>query len=253
MLNFIYGSSERIFLNTSIGCNASCNYCYLPQLGVRGNNARITAEDLLEALQNMTYFKKGREGSILSLGCYSECLDIQNIGETFKLLVGLLSLENRIQLATKQKFAVDLAQYIDENRIYKHQVTLYVSMPTISGITKLEPGTVGYEDRVCNIELCERYEIPKVLYIKPFLPNITAKDLSKYLTLVRKYQLPVVVGNYLRDGCKAVAADVGEGLLFDSGSSDEKVNFISELRKYTTVYEHSTEAMISGKAMHTKI
>ena len=46
------------------------------------------------------------------------------------------------------------------------------------------------------------------------------------------------------DGDEENVADVGEGLLYDSGASDEKENFILELRKYTTVYEHSTEAMI---------
>ena len=51
MLNFIYGSSERIFLNASIGCNAGCSYCYLPRLGIRGNGARIAAENLLETLR----------------------------------------------------------------------------------------------------------------------------------------------------------------------------------------------------------
>ena len=69
--------------------------------------------------------KKGRKGSILSLGCYSECLDNQNISETFRLLAGLMPLGNRIQLATKQRLSVDLAQYIAENRLYKQQVTLF--------------------------------------------------------------------------------------------------------------------------------
>ena len=52
---------------------------------------------------------------------------------------------------------------------------------------------MSYEDRVFNIELCEQYDIPCVLYMKPFLPNITAKDLPKYMVLVQKYQLLVVV------------------------------------------------------------
>ena len=47
-----------------------------------------------------------------------------------------MPLGNRIQLATKQRLSVDLAQYIAENRLYKQQVTLYVSMPTISGMKK---------------------------------------------------------------------------------------------------------------------
>ena len=75
-------------MNTSIGCNAGCSYCYLPRLGISGSDVRIAAENLLEALQKVTYLKEGRKGSILSLGCYSECLDNQNISETFRLSAG---------------------------------------------------------------------------------------------------------------------------------------------------------------------
>ena len=244
MLNFIYGSSKRIFLNTAIGCNAKCSYCYLPKLGVRGSETRTTADKVLDVLQNVEYLQKGREGSVISLGCYSECLDTANISETYKLLAGLFPLENKIQLATKQKISTVMAQHIVCNRVYREQVTVYISMPTISHIPHMEPGTASYKDRVSNIELCELYDIPKVLYIKPFITDVTINDLSKYIALVQKYRLPVVVGNYLSDGGEEIAADVGEGFLYDSGASDEKADFIFELRKYTDVFKHSTEAML---------
>jgi len=40
--NYLYGNKERLFLNTNLGCNAQCSYCYLPilnfNLGKTPNN-----------------------------------------------------------------------------------------------------------------------------------------------------------------------------------------------------------------------
>ena len=30
---YLSGEKDRIFINTSLGCSASCEYCYLPDLG----------------------------------------------------------------------------------------------------------------------------------------------------------------------------------------------------------------------------
>lgn len=244
MLNFLYGSSKRIFLNTSIGCNSKCKYCYLPKLGVKEKQMQISAENLLNVLQNTEYLNRGRKGSIISLGCYSECLDTDNLDETNKLLAGLLPMGNPIQLATKQKLTERLSMNIVRCRKYIQQVTIFISMPTISDINKIEIGTASYEERVLNMELCERYNIPKVLYIKPFLKDVTTKDVSKYIDLIHKFKLPVVVGNFLYDTFIESPADVGEGLLYDGGLCDEKEDFMTELRKHTVVFEHSTEFMM---------
>ena len=74
---------------------------------------------------------------------------------------------------------------------------IYISMPTISLIEQLESGTALANQRITNIENCIRHNIPVVLYIKPFLENITESDLEKYIKIVRKYRIPAVVGGYL--------------------------------------------------------
>ena len=193
----IYGTSERIFVNTAIGCNACCKYCYMPKLGHKKKEKTISGEMAVQQVLNMTCFSPGKNGTVLSLGCYSECLDLQNMKETETVVQGLLPLGNRIQLATKQIVTEHFLEIIKRYQMYDEQMHIYISMPTISLIEQLESRTALANQRITNIENCIRHNIPVVLYIKPFLENITESDLEKYIKIVRKYRIPAVVGRYL--------------------------------------------------------
>ena len=189
----------------------------------------------------MTCFSPGKNGTVLSLGCYSECLDLQNMKETETMVQGLLPLENRIQLATKQIVTEHFLEIIKRYQMYDEQMHIYISMPTISLIEQLESGTVSANQRITNIENCIRHNIPVVLYIKPFLENITDSDLEKYIKIVRKYRIPAVVGGYLYTEPNGKLVDVGNGRLYEGNQELGRIKFINELRKHTQVYEHSTE------------
>ena len=237
----IYGTSERIFVNTAIGCNACCKYCYMPKLGHKKKEKTISGEMAVQQVLNMTCFSPGKNGTVLSLGCYSECLDLQNIKETETVVQGLLPLGNRIQLATKQIVTEHFLEIIKRYQMYDEQMHIYISMPTISLIEQLESGTALANQRITNIENCIRHNIPVVLYIKPFLENITESDLEKYIKIVRKYRIPAVVGGYLYTEPNGKLADVGNGRLYEGNLEFGRIKFINELRKHTQVYEHSTE------------
>lgn len=237
----IYGTSERIFVNTAIGCNACCKYCYMPKLGHKKKEKTISGEMAVQQVLSMTCFSPGKNGTVLSLGCYSECLDLQNMKETEMVVQGLLPLENRIQLATKQIVTEHFLEIIKRYQMYDEQMHIYISMPTISLIEQLESGTVSANQRITNIENCIRHNIPVVLYIKPFLENITESDLEKYIKIVRKYRIPAVVGGYLYTEPNGKLADVGNGRLYEGNQELGRIKFINELRKHTQVYEHSTE------------
>ena len=53
---YIFGDSNRLFLNTALGCSSACSYCYLPTLGypISTNNIelKISAEHLFNLLKN---------------------------------------------------------------------------------------------------------------------------------------------------------------------------------------------------------
>lgn len=244
MLSFVYGSSKRIFLNTTIGCNSNCKYCYLHSM--QGNTTKLyrqAADEVYNSLEALSFFERGKDGTILSIGCYSECMDAENVQQTEILLRKLILLGNRIQLATKRKIPVGVLKEISRLRKDPMQITIYVSLPTISYIKEIEPGTACFADRMFNIEMCRMYDIPAVLYIKPFLKGITACDVDKYIDIVQKYDISAVVGDYLSAERKEnLIADVGEGKLFESIQENGDMQyFINRLREYTCVYRHSVD------------
>lgn len=243
MEEFVYGTGKRIFINTALGCNANCKYCYLPHLGYERKKKVISGETAVQMLRNMSCFEEGKNGTIISIGCYSECLDKQNMKETKKIIQNVLPLGNKVQLATKQSVTEEVCKLIERNRIFTEQMKVYISMPTFSLISQMEPGTVPVELRIRNIEKCMKYNIPVVLYIKPFMDKITDLDLEQYINILKTYKIPVVVGGYLYTEKADMVADVGNGRLYETDHIEERKKFVHELKKYSKVYEHSTELL----------
>ena len=240
-MKFVYGSSERIFVNTSIGCNSSCQYCYLPKINGKQSVLNISEEEAIWQVKQLTEFKEGEEGTIISIGCYSECLDEINREKTRRILEAFLPRKNYIQLATKQRIEPELINSILMKRCFKQQISIYVSMPTISRISEIEKGTVSLEGRVNNIKTCVENGIQVVLYIKPFLGKVTSQDKALYVELIKKYNIPVVIGPYLTTDNLEVMSDVGETALYERKMGKEYDDFIEEIEKVTKVVRHSTE------------
>ena len=240
-MEFVYGSKERIFINTDIGCKAKCSYCYLPHLVSQYKIKAISVQEAIILVENTTLFKDGEEGTILSIGCYSECLDKENILKTKELIEHFISYGNYIQLATKQKIPQIIIDTIIQHRKFEHQVIIYVSMPTMSEIDQLEEGTASVNTRLENIKHCVISNIPVVLYIKPFIEGITDKDTDTFLKILQENNIPVIIGDFLSTSSSLKIADVGENKLYECPESIAYKQFISNFSEKCRYYKHSTE------------
>lgn len=202
---------------------------------------RISAEEAINRVVRMREYFPGKENTIISLGCYSECMFHDNVKDTMEIIRYFSRKNNYIQLATKQNLSEAICQLIVDSRMFKEQINIYVSMPTYTKIPFWEPGTASLEERVHNIYLCKKYGINVVIYIKPYLENITMKDTEYYIDLVKEYNVPVVVGEYLSTEVSQISSEVGGGLLYEKNTTKEMERFIEKLSSYTTVYRHSTD------------
>lgn len=243
-LRRVYGNAERVFVNNTIGCNADCAYCYLRELGdEQGSTWKYTYIDALEQLRAMKEFKLGKQGTIVSLGCYSECWSDENREDTRRLICELAGSNNPIQMATK-KYLGNIED-IDQCLQYKEQLTIYVSIPTISESRKIEKNAELVKQRIRNFELNSVLKNCNfVLYIKPVLQDITIKDIEQYAGIMKKYGVPCVVGEYLaynKTG-KWTKDMVGEGYLQEKPVADvDKI--IERLQKEGQVFRHSIEVI----------
>lgn len=244
MGHWVYGNKERIFINTALGCSAHCQYCYLPMLGMRNDSNTISAEDALSCLLEFKDFIPGPDGSILSIGCYSECWSAQNKPETFKLLKKLAGFKNYIQLATKKQITQAELSCINTISRFKNQIGIYLSVPTLSSSSKLELGTDPIDKRLSPLITAKDYQnLYFVLYIKPVLPEITGQDKERYKELMLHYQVPSVIGPLLSGADQSAnrsCALVGEGNLYEvpSGEADALKAFLS---RFGGTYTHSTD------------
>lgn len=240
MKHFVYGNSYRIFLNTALGCTSRCQYCYLPDLGMGGDPVYISAEETLSLLHQSKDFVPGTQGTILSLGCYSECWDEVNKPETVKLLASLASQGNYLQMVTKQAISREESIALDALAQYPGQLGIYLSIPTLSQAGKLEPGTALPEARLAPLHWQEELKnIYFVLYLKPILPCVTLSDVEIYGQLMESFHMPAIVGPLLaKDNAGNVL--VGESCLREV-TCDESEILKQRLSSHGNVYIHSTE------------
>lgn len=238
---------NRLFVNTSLGCSANCSYCYLPLLnyskGKKLNNY-IKAEDLIAQIESYEGIKYGKNGTLISFGCYSECWDDINKPQTIKLIKYFLDKGNQIQFSTKR--FVDYNDLIEIKKYIKYygQLTIFISSATISEYDKYEKGTTAPLKRFESFNIIEKLNIPVVLYIKPVLKNITIKDINKYIEVIKKYNIKdVIVGSILKtNGTGEVAPFINDNSIHTKPIDEEK-NITDLLSQVSNVYTKSIHVL----------
>lgn len=238
---------DRLFINTSLGCTANCSYCYLPILKYsKGKklDTYITASEIIEQIKLYDGFKEGKDGTLISFGCYSECWDEQNKPQTIELIKYFLEKGNQIQLSTKKY--IDYKDLININNFIKYygQLTIFISSATISEWDKFEKGTTEPTERFKSFEISNKINIPVVLYIKPVLYNITLKDVDKYVEVIKKYDIKnVVVGSIIKtNGTGEVTPFVNDNSMHTEPIEQEKT-IIKSLSTVSNVYTKSIHVL----------
>lgn len=242
---YLYGNNERLFLNTNLGCLSNCSFCYLPDLSINKNgydNQKISIENLVTRLKNNSNFIKGKKGTILSIGCYSECWDKSNKLDTILLLNNLLEFNNPIQLSTKRKITKKDLELINLSQIkYKGQLSIYISNSSITKYKEYEDKTTKPSIRFKSFDLINEFHlIDFYLYIKPVIKDITIKDKIKYINLIKKYNLDVIVGEYFEIS-QDVNAPIGNAILGYSKKENDTEILKNIFSEFCNVYKYSIE------------
>ena len=249
-MEFVYGDKNRIFINLTLGCASRCSYCYLPNLGLKLGEIdlpSITPAQAVSLVKKNKHLIKGKQGTILSIGCYSECFDRFNKNNTLKLIKALLEYKNPIQIATKRKVDVEDIKSIIDCIDWKGQLTLFISSATLADWNSLERGTDPPSQRFLSFKNISINNIPTFLYLKPILDKITRKSLSNYRNVIKTNKpTGTIVGElFLPVGSKQLSrsiAPIAEGRLACKPSS-EILSIGESFSDITVVFKHSTEAV----------
>lgn len=193
---YLEGDEKRLFLNTNLGCSSNCSYCYLSAVElVKGKDPdkKIGINELIVKLENTQGFIKGKQGTKLSIGCYSECWDQTNKKDTIALINKLLEYGNPIQIATKQYISDEDFSKITKINL-NGQISIYISSSSISMYKQYEQGTVEPRKRFESFELIEKFNIPMYLYMKPVIKDVTINDLELYKKIIENIKLMLLLG-----------------------------------------------------------
>lgn len=241
----VSGDQKRLFINTGIGCEGGCKYCYLPHIGISDVDRNIDKMAIVRDVERREKggeFIKGSHGTVVSFGCFTECWN-ENIRKlTLELLLYFINKGNYIQLATKEFIEQNDIELLKNHLKFKNQLTINVSLPVYYKAKQIEPNTEDVKKRIENFKYNKIYEMDIVLYIKPVLENITIKNLDIYIELINKYKLKVIVGNYLevnrmKGGTLHI---IGNQEMWQRDSEQQK-KLVMVLKKITQVYENSVQ------------
>ncbi len=234
-------SSGRIFVNNVIGCEAGCTYCYLPKIGIQGKTI-YSFEEVKAEFQRLS--RPLPEESIISIGCYAECMLEENLECMKKIVSYFAELGYDIQIATKKKIPLTWLNQIEDLLLKKNQLNIFVSIPTVSNAEKIEPEADAINLRLQNFEYKSKNgKVRFVMYIKPFLEGITDQDADRYLEMLDKYKIDVVVGALFQSECQSgEKVKVGDHEMFEKIST-KREEFIHLLSSRTKVYKHSVDVI----------
>lgn len=252
MRDYIYGDARRLFINTELGCRSGCSYCYLPQIGLKINAEisdikRASAGQILDALKIDPRFVAGKGGTLISVGCFSECWDAEARSSSIGLINGLLEFENSIQMATKREIKIKDLEKINISATRVGQFGVFVSSATISNWSTFERGTTSPEKRFNSFECCAKLGVRSFLYIKPVIPGVTILDAQLYGQLMERHGVPVVVGDAFIPAALDGDSPISKRLMV---SSHPDVDYLrAELKNFGNVFSNSDEAMKSMRSI----
>ena len=248
---FVEGTKDRIFLNNALGCESKCKFCYLPsQNYIIGNKPQISInfEEIVKKLLSHSNYIKGKFGTVLSIGCYSECWSKNNKKTTIELIKSLINLGNPIQLATKRIISKEEFYDLNSAILWKGQLTIFISSTTVSDYKVWEKSTSDPYKRFGIFTENLNAKIPLCLYLKPILPNITIKDLDVYAKYATSYNLQTIVGSMFVYDEKPIPiseykAPIPSNKLFTVQSSDENTIFNKLFGLNLGTYRNSVQAI----------
>ena len=248
-------NNDRIFINTCLGCNGDCSYCYLPRLGYDNKTDDSPVREASQIIKDIE--ESGiniNNDTLITLGCFSECWDEKNKPQTIELIKHFLQKETQIQLSTKRQVSMNEMEHFQELIKYKGQLVVFVSSASISHWKQIEGGTDEPQKRFKTFEISRALNIPTVLYMKPILQGITIKDIELYKKVIMKYGInDVVVGSIFKE--KETGETVhfsNKNELFYNPVSDE-LEIKRKLMELCNVYSRSSQVMNKYREKEKKI
>lgn len=163
----------RKLYSATTPCKAGCKYCFSKWDGVYAEQPVLSIEPICE------------KEAIIYPCCDGEFFDQRNIIDMIKSVMDRMD-KVYLSISTKQLLTPERLQTIIElNNLLQYQkkgfVKFSVSLSSKYSTVNIEPGTVGYEERLSIAQRLRDAGIPNSLTLKPILPFIKTDEYFEIL------------------------------------------------------------------------
>jgi len=181
-----------ITIHTGVGCPLACAYCYIYDMGFPGSAKpyKLSPLQLAYAVATNPHVAVGPWGTLVAVGSVTEPF----LPQTRELALGYMKaiatyLGNPLQVSTKMPPPPELAEV-------QGGLDVLISVTDLSG--KLEPRAPPPLERLrAGAELIKR-GVSATLFVRPIVPGITDRDLTRLLALAAELGYRRVVFGTLR-------------------------------------------------------
>ncbi len=174
-------SAGRFFISPVLGCPARCKFCYIYSQGL-SRHATFNKVSIIETIQwikKHPKFSEGPYGSVLSIGAMGDPFP-PNINHDYIVdwIRELAKSSNPIQLISRFKIKEGIIKKLRQSIQYENQLLISTSISTFSLWKGIDGNAIPPEDRIKQLLKFKNSGFPTNLMIKPFLLNITERDLE---------------------------------------------------------------------------
>jgi DNA repair photolyase len=181
-----------ITIHTGVGCPLACAYCYIYDMGFPGSAKpyKLSPLQLAYAVATNPHVAVGPWGTLVAVGSVTEPF----LPQTRELALGYMKaiaayLSNPLQVSTKMPPPPELAEV-------QGGLDVLISVTDLLG--KLEPRAPPPLERLrAGAELIKR-GVSATLFVRPIVPGITDRDLTRLLALAAELGYRRVVFGTLR-------------------------------------------------------
>lgn len=221
-------NANRIFVSSSLKCNAACSYCYINSLvGHEENRGAYEPAMILPEIVHHKRFQKGPEGTKIFFGAFSDPFGNDRDTEvTLRLLEELAPYGNVIHIATK--FApVDQCETLG-----KYWRTAMVNISVAGPRNTLEKGTKPFAERLEFARQLRAKRVKIGLYVRPVIPTITRGFLQENLDAIKEVTFDcITVGGLYKDAEGAISKRLNPVVSVDSFGVEARKRFVLDQKR----------------------
>jgi DNA repair photolyase len=250
----LYYINNRLFINSVLGCASNCNYCYLDEIGLAKGKivSEVNSSEIISTLEENPDSLWNPAKTLVQFGCYSDPWAKLSRNRTIDLIKWLDANNYKITLSTKQYIDTsDLNKLIGiEN---KYNLFFLISMPIVNNISSQEKGTSSLLLRLNSIDNLKKAGFKVAIYVKPFISCVTITGISIFESIMKDYNIPIILGRlFTSDGTGKIAV-VSEKIKFYDNECDEYYFMKNTLSEFGSVYEHSCDVFSTPRLKDNEV